>query len=135
MFEDTCFEYPLPTNTQIASLFRRVKNLHLHIYHSFGCDPSDWFADTSEVLLRSRGAELKGHILFLQHMQHCLQPYFRAMDITYDTYSILFVDEEVWDREAAHLKDTARKWAGDLRAILDAWDEGILHRILPSFQL
>ncbi|KIY62546.1 hypothetical protein CYLTODRAFT_494560 [Cylindrobasidium torrendii FP15055 ss-10] len=131
MFEDTCFDYPLPTDTRLGTLFRQLKNLYLHIDHAFDDAPSRWFADTADVLLRSRGTVLQDHISFLQSVLRCLQPYFHAMDITHDTFGIFFSKEDVWVREAAQMAERVHAWADNLHTILDAWDAGTLKEILP----
>ncbi|KIY61129.1 hypothetical protein CYLTODRAFT_495393 [Cylindrobasidium torrendii FP15055 ss-10] len=132
MFTDTCFHYPLPADTRLSALFRQIKNLYLHIFHAFDSAPSDWFVNTSNILLRSRGMVLEDHIAFLQTVLRRLQPYFRAMDITYDTYGIFFSNDDVWGREVVQMADDVHTWAADIRKILDAWDGGTLKHVLSA---
>ncbi|KIY62056.1 hypothetical protein CYLTODRAFT_494900 [Cylindrobasidium torrendii FP15055 ss-10] len=130
MFQDTCFTYPLPADVRQAALFQQIKNLYLHIIHAFDDAPADWFSNTSQVLLRSRGAILQDHILFLQSVLRELQPYCRAMDITYDTFCILFAKEDIWGRDATHMAESTHALASNLRTLLDAWDNGTLKQVL-----
>lgn len=120
MVDDECFKFILPTNARLATLYRRLRNIHAHIQLAFGGEPSQWFYDTSKVLVTNRAASLNTQILLLHHIHSTMTPYFRAMNVTYDTYHNFFRDETKLREEVETLGEDVRQWTAQLGKLVDA---------------
>ncbi|KIY61802.1 hypothetical protein CYLTODRAFT_495039 [Cylindrobasidium torrendii FP15055 ss-10] len=118
LFDDKCFQYPVPDNTRLATLYRSLKNIHIHIAMSFGGDPDDWLKNSAEVLAQSRGAALEQHLVVMQCVQRTLRPYIRAMEINYDTHAVYLNIDDFWGASAAELYQDVHSWADCLACMM-----------------
>ncbi|KIY60936.1 hypothetical protein CYLTODRAFT_495464 [Cylindrobasidium torrendii FP15055 ss-10] len=84
--------FPVPQDSQLALLYCKVKRLHSEILNALDGSAENWFTAAFFALQNTRGKELQDNIECLEHALRSLNPYFRAMDIAYDTYAVFFKD-------------------------------------------
>ncbi|KIY60988.1 hypothetical protein CYLTODRAFT_495442 [Cylindrobasidium torrendii FP15055 ss-10] len=114
LLDDDCFQYPVPDDPLLATLYRSLKNIQIHISVSFGGAPEDWLKNSGQILLHSRGAALERHLGVMLYLQRSLRPYVRAMSINYDTHAVYLNKDNVWGPLAAELHRDVLLWADDL---------------------
>lgn len=120
--------FPTPEDPTLAALYCRIKSIHLQIVDSLDGDAEKWFSALVEVIQGSRGEALTHHMATLELIMRTLEPYFRAMVVTYDTYRIFFRDAPAdWGTQVSEMEAAVRMWKDRLMTVLDAYAMGIGH--------
>lgn len=129
MDHDNSTEFAVPPNHQLAVLYRTLKNTHTLVSTSLGGDVSSWFATVLETLRNSHSDALEALCTTFDTILRIMEPYFRAVEVTYDTYHIFSNDDDdgAWDARALALTEDIRSWRARLQGLLAAYDIGIRH--------
>ncbi|KIY64696.1 hypothetical protein CYLTODRAFT_456979 [Cylindrobasidium torrendii FP15055 ss-10] len=126
MDHDDSNTFAVPPNHQLAVLYRTLKNTHSVISTSLGGDVAIWFSTTLELLTAGTAGTLESLCSTLNTILHVMEPYFRAMEVTFDTYNLLSRDDDgTWEARAMALTQEVRSWRARLQGVLGAYDIGI----------
>ncbi|KIY61816.1 hypothetical protein CYLTODRAFT_495027 [Cylindrobasidium torrendii FP15055 ss-10] len=120
--------FPTPEDPTLATLYCRLRCIYMQITDSLDGDAEKWFSALVEVIQYSRGEALYSHMMMLESVLRALEPYFRAMAVTYDTYAIFFRKApENWATEVSDMAAAVHMWKDRIRTVLDAYAMGAGH--------
>ncbi|KIY60574.1 hypothetical protein CYLTODRAFT_495583 [Cylindrobasidium torrendii FP15055 ss-10] len=105
--------------TPAETVFRGLQSVYTAIQHTYrDGDPVRWFDSLRMALQESHGHELNVHLERLEHLQHALEPYFRALEVSLDTLRLC---SEVSGRaQAERMVADALDWRNALATLLNA---------------
>ncbi|KIY68991.1 hypothetical protein CYLTODRAFT_442967 [Cylindrobasidium torrendii FP15055 ss-10] len=116
--------FPIPPDPRLAILYQKVKTIHSEILASMAGDAEDWFAAVFDILREARGEHLEANVERLGLILRTLNPYFHAMDIAYDTYTVFFRDTGTWGAQFTTMGLESGAWKGRIQRVLDAYGVG-----------
>lgn len=114
--------FPTPSNPRLAMLYSRLKVIHIHIELCFNNDTAAWFSNMASVLQHRRGKALDRDMTTIESILRTLDPYFRAIDVTFDTYAIFFSEDSTWGPRVSAMGNDAREWRSRFKMLLEAYD-------------